>query len=76
VEAIAILSSTQSGLPLQAIAALCAVGAGSFYAVRQLQRALPAARPALQRALLTLGVLSYVLGSYAVIRCASGSLFP
>jgi hypothetical protein len=75
-ELIAILSSTRSGLPLQAIAALCAVGAASFYAVRQLQKVFPDARPRLARGLVALGVSSYLLGSYAVIRCASGSLLP
>lgn len=75
-ELIALLSSTQSGLPLQAMAALCAVGAASFYAFRQLQKAFPDARPAFARGLVASGVLSYLLGSYAVIRCASGSLFP
>ncbi len=75
-ELIALLSTTHSGLPLQAMAALCAVGAASFYALRQLQKAFPDARPALARGLVASGVLSYLLGSYAVIRCASGSLFP
>ena len=75
-ELIATLSSTRSGLPLQAIAALAAVGAASFYAVRQLNRAFPDARPTAARGLVALGVASYLLGSYAVIRCASGSLLP
>jgi hypothetical protein len=75
-ELVEILSSTRSGVPLQAIAALCAVGAASFYGLRQLQKALPDAHPALARVMVALAVLSYVLGSYAVIRCASGSLLP
>jgi hypothetical protein len=75
-ELIAIISSTRSGLPLQGIAALCAVGAASFYALRQVQKVFPDARPALARSLIALGVTSYLFGSYAVIRCASGSLLP
>ncbi|MEO6599238.1 MAG: hypothetical protein ABIQ16_05150 [Polyangiaceae bacterium] len=71
-----LLSSTRSGVPLQAIAALSAVGAASFYALRQLQRALPDARPVAARGMVALAVLSYLLGSYAVIRSASGSLLP
>jgi hypothetical protein len=73
-ELVELLSSTRSGVPLQAIAALCAVGAASFYARRQLSKALPDARPALVQGMVAVAVLSYVLGSYAVIRCASGSL--
>ena len=75
-ELVAILSSTHRGLPLKASAALCAVGAASFYALRQAQKAFPGARPALARSLVALGVSSYLFGSYAVIRCASGSLLP
>jgi hypothetical protein len=75
-ELIAVLSSTRRGVPLQATAALCGVGAASFYAVRQLQKAFSVARPVLARGLLVLGLCSYLLGSYAVIRCASGSLLP
>lgn len=75
-ELIAILSSTQNGLPWQAIAALASVGAASFYAVRQLQRALPLAGPTLARSLVLFGVSNYLLGAYAVIRCATGSLLP
>lgn len=75
-ELVALLSTTQSGLPLQAIGALCAVGAAAFYALRQMQKAFPDASPALARFLVALGVTSYLLGSYAVIRCASGSLLP
>lgn len=73
---IATLSSTHAGLPLQAIAMLGATGAGSFYAVRQLQKAAPGASVGVARALVALGVLGYLLGSYAVIRCASGALLP
>jgi hypothetical protein len=74
-ELIAILSSTRSGVPLQAIALLATVAAASFYAVRQLQKAFPDARSGSARGLVALGIISYLLGSYAVIRCASGSLF-
>jgi hypothetical protein len=75
-ELIAILSSTRRGVPLQAIAACVGIGAASFYAVRQLQKALPDASPPLARSLVALGVSSYLLGSYAVIRSASGPLLP
>ncbi len=68
----ALLSTTQSGLPFQAIATLGLVSAASFYAVRQAQRALPGAA----RALAALGVLGYLLGGYAVIRVASGTILP
>ena len=75
-ELVALLSSTWKGLPLQAVGALSACGAASFYAVRQLPVALPELSPLLARSVVALGVCSYLLGSYAVIRCASGSLFP
>jgi len=75
-ELVELLSSTRSGVPVQAIAALSGVGAASFCAVRQLQKALPDARPALARVWVAAGVISYLFGSYAVIRCASGSLLP
>jgi hypothetical protein len=67
------LSSTSHGVPVQAGAYLCAVGAASFYAARQAHAALGRAP---QRVLNGLGVLAYLLGSYAVIRCAGGQLFP
>ncbi|MEI9941447.1 MAG: hypothetical protein WDO69_29865 [Pseudomonadota bacterium] len=70
------LSSTWRGVPAQGVAYLCAVGAASFCAARLTLAALPAARPGLARAVVGLAVLSYVLGSYAVIRCGSGSLLP
>jgi hypothetical protein len=75
-ELVAGLSSTWHGLPLQGIAYLCAVGAGAFCAARLTLALLPAARPALSRAVVSLAVLGYLLGSYAVIRCGSGSLLP
>jgi len=68
----ALLSTTRNGVPLHAILALAANGAAAFYAVRQAQRALPAAG----RVLVALGVLAYTLGSYAVIRVASGTVLP
>lgn len=75
-ELVASLSSTWRGLPMQGIAYLCAVGAASFYAARLTLAALPAAPPALRRSVVGLSVLGYLLGSYAVIRCGSGSLLP
>ncbi len=66
------LSTTRGGLPLNAGVALGGVGAASFYAVRQAQKALPGAA----RVLVALGVLAYLLGSYAVIRVASGTILP
>jgi hypothetical protein len=52
---------------------LCGVGAAAFFAARQVLEALPGSAPrALARASVALGVLAYLLGSYAVIRCASG----
>jgi hypothetical protein len=70
------LSTTNHSLPVQGIVYLCGVGAGSFYAVRQALASLSGAPRALTRAVVALGVLSYVLGSYAVIRCASGQILP
>lgn len=75
-ELVADLSSTWRGLPVQAIVYLCAVGAAAFCAARLTLALLPAARPALSRAVVGLAVLAYLLGSYAVIRCGSGSLLP
>jgi len=75
-ELVAQLSSTWRGLPLPSFAYLCAVGATAFCAARLTLAALPGARPGLGRVVLGLAVLGYLLGSYAVIRCGSGSLFP
>ncbi len=75
-ELVAGLSSTWRGWPVQGVAYLCAVGAASFCAARLALAALPAARPALARAVVGSAVLVYLLGSYAVIRCGSGSLLP
>jgi len=75
-ELVADLSSTWRGLPVHAIVYLGAVGAASFSAARLALALLPGARPALARAVVSLAVLGYLLGSYAVIRCASGSLLP
>ncbi len=75
-ELVAGLSSTWHGFPVQAIVYLCAVGATSFCAARLTLAALPAARPGLRRAVVGLAVFAHLLGSYAVIRCGSGSLLP
>jgi len=75
-ELVADLSSTWFGLPMHAVAYLCAVGAGAFCAARLTLTLLPTGRRALSRAVLALAVVSYLLGSYAVIRCGSGSLLP
>jgi len=72
-ELTAALSSTYRGFPLEALLYLLAVGCAAFCAVRQAARALPARRE-LGRALVLAFVLAYVLGSYAVIRVASGEL--
>ena len=70
------LSSTSYGVPLHAAAYVSGVAAASFYAVRQvLASARTLSRPA-ARAIVALGVLAYVLGSFAVIRCSGGQLFP
>jgi len=76
VELIASLSGTTFGLPLVAAAHALGVGAASFCATREALRAVIPQRTAVRRALVALGVLSYLLGSYAVIRDASGPLFP
>jgi hypothetical protein len=75
-ELVAGLSSTWRGFPAQGVVYLCAVGAASFCAARSTLRALPPARPWLARAVVGLAVLAHLLGSYAVIRCGSGSLLP
>ena len=75
-ELIASVSATYRGVPLQAVVYLGAVGAASFYAVRQTLAVLPKARPRLARGVVALGVVAYLLGSYAVIRCASGAILP
>lgn len=75
-ELILTLSTTSHGLPVQGIVYLCGVGASSFYAVRLALAALADAPRILRRAVVALGVLGYALGSYAVIRCASGEFLP
>lgn len=75
-ELILTLSTTNHGLPMQGALYLCGVGAGSFYAVRQALASLAGASRRAARAVVALGVLGYALGSYAVIRCASGQIFP
>ena len=75
-ELVATLSGTERGVPVQAALHLAAVGAASFYAVRQTMKVWPAASPGFARAVVAGGVVAYLLGSYAVIRCASGALLP
>jgi hypothetical protein len=75
-ELVAGLSSTWRGLPVQGVVYLCAVGAAAFCAARLILAAGSTTRPGLGRAVVALAVLGYLLGSYAVIRCASGSLLP
>jgi hypothetical protein len=75
-ELILTLSTTSHGLPMHGIVYLCGVGASSFYAVRQALASLSGAPRTLTRTVVALGVLGYVLGSYAVIRCASGPILP
>jgi len=73
---VADLSSTWRDLPVQGILYSCAVGAAAFCAARLTLALLPAGRAGLSRAVVSLAVLAYLLGSYAVIRCGSGSLLP
>jgi len=68
------LSSTSQGVPIHAAFYVCGVAAASFYATRQ-ALAFGLSRPA-GRVVVALGVLSYVLGSFAVIRCSGGQIFP
>ena len=76
-ELVALLSSTQQGVPLVAASYLCGVGAAAFFGTRQALRALGEPRPrALSRAAVAFGVLAYLLGSYAVIRCSGGVILP
>lgn len=76
-ELVALLSSTQHGAPLVAAGYLCGVGAASFFGVREVLRALgPAPKPRYARGAILCGVLAYLLGSYAVIRCAGGVILP
>lgn len=74
-ELTAMLSSTEHGAPLLAITYLFGVGAATFVASRQSLRAWSGKR-ALGRVAVALGIFAYLLGSYAVIRCASGVIFP
>lgn len=75
-ELVADLSSTWRGVPVQGVLYLCAVGAAAFSGARLVLALLPANRPRLARVVVGLGALAYLLGSYAVIRCGSGSLLP
>jgi hypothetical protein len=74
-ELVAALSSTAHGAPLLASAYLCAVGAAAFLGTRQALRAEAGSRR-VTRIVIALGVFAYLLGSYAVIRCASGAILP
>jgi hypothetical protein len=74
-ELIAALSSTEHGAPLLAISYVCGVGAAAFFATRRTLRARPGAR-SFARVAVALGIFAYLLGSYAVIRCASGVMLP
>lgn len=75
-ELVASLSSTWRGVPVQGFVYLWAVGAGAFCAARLTLALLPAGRPTLSRVVISLATLAYLLGSYAVIRNGSGSLWP
>ena len=75
-ELVAALSSTTHGVPMQAILYLCGVGAASFCASRQTLQSLHSKAKSRTRAATALGICAYLLGVYAVIRCASGSLLP
>ena len=70
------LSSTSHGVPLHAALYVCGVAAASFYATRQVLAVKNAAPRRLARAIVALGVLAYLLGSFAVIRCSGGQIFP
>ena len=74
-ELVAALSSTAHGVPLLASAYLCAVGAAAFLGTRQALRAETGAR-SVTRVVIAVGVFAYLLGSYAVIRSASGAILP
>jgi hypothetical protein len=76
-ELVALLSSTQHGAPLLAARYVCGVGVVAFFGARQAYSALGAASPHVAvRGAVALGVLTYLLGAYAVIRCASGVILP
>jgi len=75
-ELVADLSSTWRGVPVHGFVYLGAVGAAAFCAARLTLALLPTQRPGLSRVVVGLATLAYLLGSYAVIRCGSGSLLP
>jgi hypothetical protein len=76
-ELTALLSSSWYGVPLIAAGYLCGVAAASFFGSREALRALGISpRRAYARGIVTLGVLAYLLGCYAVIRDASGAILP
>jgi hypothetical protein len=75
-ELVADLSGTWRGIPVLGIAYLGAVGATAFCAARLTLALLPTKHPGLSRLVVALAGLAYLLGSYAVIRCGSGSLLP
>ena len=73
-ELVAALSSTEYGLPLTAVGYALGVGAASFVATRAVLRELPETRRKARRVVVALGALAYLLGSFAVIRCATGPI--
>ena len=75
-ELVATLSSTQSGVPLLGVGYLCGVGGAAFYATRQALAACRQRPKAWARGVVALGVVAYLLGSYAVLRSATGELLP
>jgi hypothetical protein len=75
-ELIAALSSTRHGVPLVAVGYVFGVGASAFFGARQLRWANTGRGRAWTRVSVALGVFAYLLGSYAVIRCASGPILP
>lgn len=75
-ELIASLSGTALGLPLVAVGYALGVGAACFVGTRAALSSFAQERMATQRVVVALGVLAYLLGSYAVIRCASGPIWP
>lgn len=74
-ELVLLLSTTSHGVPLHAVGYLCGVGAAAFCATRQALRSVGGGRGTIARAIVLLGVITYLLGSYAVIRCAGGAIF-
>ena len=55
---------------------ICGVGAASFYAARLVLSSKSVVPRLVARLIVALGVLAYALGSFAVIRCSGGQIFP